>query len=597
MSSAPSGRYQSRLFNFLNKQSQRLTDQYDRTIRHIKVAAVWGAQILLYPVYLMVQAGLSAGRQLSQSAASGWPQIKAFTNSQPPETSPSVDTPIEQVLLEIKKLPLIIPETEVNALCLNSAQAITCLDTAAETHLTASPQTPGDVTISSSRSTFIQGVATRLETRALVLVTVTNQILDILTPHQQKKLAAKISWELADLKRQWRLAEASARRRTNQYRLSALEEQPRVLPPVKRFWHLMAWIQTSPVARAANLFQESSLIVINTPIQVNQPSLNESQTTLQLTPPAIAFLDRTFAELESHQLVPGTEVVVAISERTTRSLKTSSEKLIQQLQTQFGKLERSANLDNQTHTGIQALIYAAVDYFFGKHRAKLGANNLEQLRFNGNQQAKNQLRGHQFNSRPSAKQLSGLKFTDSIEPDPWLSWGDLYGSETPNQIRSNFNNSPNRLPEAYNSKTPVKPGNSILSIIKGYMGFKTAPGKLSVPTLNNEPNIEPAPLVIQPVAKIRTRPQQKSHRPTKPKTVGENVVNRSSKSLPANKKGAIAKPKAKNDLESKPDWIETPATPSGYVKHPLEQLLEWLDSAMLWLEELVAKMWHTLRGR
>jgi hypothetical protein len=50
-------------------------------------------------------------------------------------------------------------------------------------------------------------------------------------------------------------------------------------------------------------------------------------------------------------------------------------------------------------------------------------------------------------------------------------------------------------------------------------------------------------------------------------------------------------------MEAKPDWIETQATPSGYVKHPLEQVLGWLDSVMLWLEELVVKIWRWVRGR
>lgn len=626
MSSAPTGRYQSRLFNFLNKQSQRLTDQYDRTIRHLKVATVWGAQILLYPVYMMVQAGLSAGRQLSQSAAAGWPQIKALINPKPPETVPRIDTPIERVLDEVNRLPLTLTQgLEVNVICSSSANSITFLETEkARNHLTVAspqtiiPQTPGqiltpsqtDLSATTQTSGLIQGVATVIETRALVLVTIANQILDILTPQQQKKLAAKITWELADQRRQWRLAEASAHRFKAQRSLTALEEKPRVLPPARLFWHLMAWIQTSPVARAANLFQESTLVVSNTdsPTPLNQqPSLDESEILIQLAPTsAIAFLDRTFAELESHQLVPGTEVVVAISERTTRSLKASTEKLIQQLQTQLDKLDRSADLDSQSNpSGIQSLIYAAVDYFFGKPHSKLSGSNTEQLIINGNQQEiLHQLSGNQSTSLPSAKQLSGLKFADNTEPDPWLNWGDLYGSQTPNQGQSKIVNrrnkqSYNQLPEAFNSKIPIKPGNSIFSVIKRYLGFQAAPGKLSAPTRSNEPNIEPAPLVIQPSAKLKTRPQQKSNSPKKRKTSAPNAVKpRSKKALSATKStSAITTPSAKSDLESTPDWIETPATPSGYVKHPLEQLLEWLDSAMLWLEELVVKMWRALRGR
>jgi hypothetical protein len=113
----------------------------------------------------------------------------------------------------------------------------------------------------------IQGVATLIETRTLVLVTVDNQILDILTPQQQQKLASKISWEMADLLRQWRLAQASERQRVQ--RLGTTVNQRRLLPPMRLFWQLMAWVQTSPVAIAANLFQESAL--------VSSPELKTSQ--------------------------------------------------------------------------------------------------------------------------------------------------------------------------------------------------------------------------------------------------------------------------------------------------------------------------------
>jgi hypothetical protein len=42
-------------------------------------------------------------------------------------------------------------------------------------------------------------------------------------------------------------------------------------------------------------------------------------------------------------------------------------------------------------------------------------------------------------------------------------------------------------------------------------------------------------------------------------------------------------------------WIETKATLVGYIKHPLEQFLEWLDLGMLWLEKLGEKLWQWLR--
>jgi hypothetical protein len=42
-------------------------------------------------------------------------------------------------------------------------------------------------------------------------------------------------------------------------------------------------------------------------------------------------------------------------------------------------------------------------------------------------------------------------------------------------------------------------------------------------------------------------------------------------------------------------YIDTKATLVEYEKHPLEQVLEWLDVAMLWLEEAIAKIWKWIR--
>lgn len=53
--------------------------------------------------------------------------------------------------------------------------------------------------------TMVQGIATLLQPRRLVLVTNTNQILDILTPAQQRQLQWRIVWELATYYRQVRI--------------------------------------------------------------------------------------------------------------------------------------------------------------------------------------------------------------------------------------------------------------------------------------------------------------------------------------------------------------------------------------------------------
>ncbi|NEO81954.1 hypothetical protein [Moorena sp. SIO4G3] len=230
MSSPAKGPYRSRLFNFINRQSQRFADQIQRTIRHLKVAGVWGGQILLYPVYLLVQASLSAGRQISSSVKAGLPQLRTFNHTQPQETPPEADTAIQRVLqelnlgkftleLDLENLkpsngqpvtlnngqPILIERqrgTYLNngqpVVSLNNGQAVTPGQWATPNQTPA--QTP------TNEHMLIQGVACLLDNRGLVLVTVENQILDILTPQQQQKLTSRISWEVADLLRKWRLA-------------------------------------------------------------------------------------------------------------------------------------------------------------------------------------------------------------------------------------------------------------------------------------------------------------------------------------------------------------------------------------------------------
>jgi hypothetical protein len=480
-----------------------------------------------------------------------------------------------------------------------------------------------------------------LATHTLVLVTVQNQILDILTPQQQKKLASKISWEMANLRRQWRIAQASEHQFTQ--RLSGLD-QPRVFPPVRLFWNLMAWIQTSPVAIAANLFQESTLVrcgelkVEGFNLQPSnlqpsnlQPSTFKPSTfkpsTFQPSTPvkgALAFLDRTVAELESHQLVPGSEVVIALRD----SVGSRTQQLLQQLRSQSITSGDTASSPEASRTNntfrIQALIYVAIDYFFGRRRSNLPeTGSQEQTTILANQQGKaHQLSGRYSTARLPVAQPPNSELADAGEPDPWLTSSDLFGNSDALGLAQNpksklpwkrtFGAAQNPksaapLPEGFNSKTPVKPGNSVLGVVKRYLSFKQPPGKLSAPT-TGKLTVEPPKFVLQTpthrtdkVALPRqTQDRQKITAPTKRKTQPPNaVVARSTSISPAKAETTAiitpSSPSQNTHLEPAPDWIETPATPTGYVKHPLERLLEGVDLVMLWLEELVLKVWRWLQ--
>ncbi|HEY9635589.1 MAG TPA: hypothetical protein V6D14_19455 [Coleofasciculaceae cyanobacterium] len=654
MSSGSSGRYQSRLFNFLNRQALRLTDQYDRTVRHLKVAATWGVQILLYPVYLLAQASLSVGRQLSSAAEAGWPRLKALTRSRPQEPPPAADIPIQRVLNQVNTLELQIERFNVGRLTVESSAQSPNLGfehTYGEQLCNIEPSTSSTLPLgntydeqlatptqlsqtaqeSSNERYMIQGVASLLATRTLVLVTVENQILDILTAQQQRKLSSKISWEVANLRRQWRIAQTSNRQFT-QRSLTTLDKPP-VFLPMRLFWQLMAWVQTSPVAISANLFQESTLVSRcvspnqtlaltyrsrrqrELPMSNDQTKINQQvpQSVIRYAPipEAIAFLDRTVAELESNQLVPGSEVVIALGERT--------QKLLQPLQSKFMTPRHQAESPEVSQTNtfrIQALIYAAIDYFFGKHRRNLSQTDFqERSAILTNPQGQVQgLSGYHSNALPP-----NLELADATEPDPWLTWSDLYGTPDTQGLTHNppstihTRKSQVQLPAAFKGKMPAMPGNSIWNVIKRYLGGKQPPGKLSrsrtvesrgKPPESVVPNTQ---LTTQGgprgtvTTTLKNPSKQRDNAPTKRKTLSLAADARNTTiSPPMAATTAITTPSSSSSdahLEPAPDWIETQATPTGYVKHPLEQLLQWLDRGMLWLEELAMKIWRWLRHR
>ncbi|NEO74361.1 hypothetical protein, partial [Moorena sp. SIO3H5] len=89
----------------------------------------------------------------------------------------------------------------------------------------------------------------------------------------------------------------------------------------------------------------------------------------------------------------------------------------------------------------------------------------------------------------------------------------------------------------------------------------------------------------------KTTPKQSKHQPLAVVNSGNNKVQEPK----GNENGAIANSINDIDVEPNQDCIDTKATPEGYVKHPLERVLEWLDITILWIEELVVKSWRLLQ--
>ncbi|MCP2728816.1 hypothetical protein [Limnofasciculus baicalensis] len=815
MSSSTNTPYRSKLFNVVNRQSRRLMEKSERAIRNLKVAATWGAQILLYPAYLLVQATISAGRQLGGKAKSGFSKLNSSSQSKPsqPQTIiPPADTPIQEILKKITILPLPDVQTSFNKsqnltpqppalsgqgeedfilsspaqveaeILLSSAKRrgvkqviengairplkwteiiisqsslrglkllasglnhwrsaaltqninINNLSTKpnnfwspgffsfiqADASITQTedngtlipnshkltnntPQTEADSKLISHsqkltnntipnlgrQSWVIQGVATLLETRSLVLVTVENEILDILTPEQQQKLSARISWEIANLFRQWRIAGKSLLKK-QPHRFSSVAGANLFLP-VRMFWQLMGWVQTSPIAVTLNLFSESTLVT-----KINSPNLNLIKPLEPITAPLVnnpnlikplepapaplvkSILAKIIPEKALLFLEPkgkglDADTLAAESQSLVQELKNAilfrqqTQNPIQKLETQLITPQNSTSpteKDNSHPFWLQDLIYRAIDYFFGRSSNLLETNS-------DKEGGVNQLAGIAYSSNIQSKLTAS-----EIEPDPWLTWDDLFGKSdiadkniTPSQpthsiLKGDSAKNPPQLPERLNSKIAATGINSAWGLIHGYLKPKEnitiidndtreetseLQQGLGGESSKNLPNIigklvisfreqftveapgaialNPNPLVSlslgvstdipyptktpKPVKRRKNKQVAPTQNPIKVSETVSNldrpiipqtVTKTQNQQLITNKQKLTTTAKS-TDIQPAPDWIETKAIRTGYVKHPLELILEWLDMAIVWVEELflkvlewVQKLWRSI---
>ncbi|MEM8779783.1 MAG: hypothetical protein AAGF26_13095 [Cyanobacteria bacterium P01_G01_bin.49] len=565
MSSPDPSRYKSRLFNFLNRQSLRWRDRLIATAQHLRVAVEWGTQILIYPIYLMVQAGRTTQQQLNQT-------FKLATL--PSQTT--VDRPLEKVL---EKAEHCLNETETFA-NQNQKNTSSLINNATKLRqkIKESFLDPNLVleTIEENNKNLpilIQGMASNVDNHNLVLVDENNKTLDIFSKTQQTYLNTQIRLETANY--WYDLKKTKAKTKTKLISTVSLD-RGHILPPIRWFWKTMRWVQTSPVAIAINLFNESSLVhcpmtnsqmssrVIQFDNHVYYRDNGTSETSStnigqlrQLIQQAIYYFFREPSQDEiapssnTNQRLIDTSDSLKLSEKPSLKILPSRQTLSKLAQTPPTKSVQKwgQKLEKQDHNSdpfrLQVLIYAAIDYFFGKSRQTY---QIEE------------------NKKKADCNLGELPQNISNYPqieDPWLSWDDLYGETSP----LTTNNS--------NLSSPASSPQTVKVFYNSEQGQRKQIKK---------------PLKISKNLNYSAKRQTAKKSSAKPPKANKSVSNSTSVER--------YYPDHSTDIEASPqDWIETEAKSTGYVKHPLERVLEWLDFAVHWLEEWSAKLWRWLRKR
>jgi hypothetical protein len=494
------GRYQSQLLNVLNRQSQKLKDRSRLLWRHLKLAAVWGTQLVLYPIYAIFQMARIAGRQMGY-------RMQQFLAPGTPVASEDLPTDfaIQHVMAEFAPPP---PAVDLSLVVPFPLRWLRQLRRQAQ---------PPIVDVSLPQPIAVQGLASCLHTGDLVLVSADNRTHDVLTCDQQHQLQQRILWEIANY---WYLWRQYLRRKRY---LSGTPESLATLPqanwvtPVQWFWQLIAWIQYGPVANRLNLFQEVVLI--------ESPDSGWFRPRLGQLPMDVLTVRWGAMAYGGSQPLSGAGFWESLPEADW----------------------------------LARLIQAALRYFLGQPDQTAVGN------------------------QPGTVELpqSAPLMQDAWLDDPWLSPMGL-----------NFS-------DAEVMATPTSASSTL--------GLEERSQPESLPPLPDLPGLPPASWRARAGHLVQTVVGRLTGRAGFRPAVGHRLSGRSSgrSVVPTATGASYLQTEAGGDdtlTWQRPSrnaatttWIDVLATPIGYVKHPLEQLLDALDRALTWLEHQLSALWHRLQ--
>ena len=606
--------YKSRLFNFVNRRSLQFRDRIGETFRHLKVAAEWGAQLLISHLHWIFQPRNWTGEVLGTP-----PSHQALPPAESYLSEPPVDQPLEKILTAIEPW-FELPDASVLTANLNDVKADhsprkkeivlssqffqqiqqQLENPAPSQHLALppaiAPQNPNPRPLgnlvsqiknifSPTKDLVIRGISCVIENRQLVLTTADNEILDVLSLEQQNLLRQSIRAEMANYWYERRLQWSISQKMLGFIPL-VNEQTEKVLPPVQLLWQTLHWLESQSFRPKLPQLTQSALVPAT--------SLTTGGNAL------IQKLDQRVAALESQenklgqqlfqqfnqglQIVRHSAVVESSLEKTGQIIQkidfphqlqklNDSPQLSQLKRLNAEFLERISGQLTQTNLGnaiaplpnpgnslstpnaiepippdpfqIQVLIQAAIAYFFGQKSA---------------------------NAHLSGQNGKSLVSSTESMDDPWLTWEDLFIDRS---TEVNVVNSPETSPSlplrGLPKRTALKPSQSSKNRKKSQ---KKSQITRSTTSKSSKLSLQTSTLVETSVS-------------SQLDTILEEAIETALMTTTSQETG----------LDAAPDWIETEARAIGYHKHPLEQILEFLDIFILWLEENLKKIWYWLRNR
>ena len=606
--------YKSRLFNFVNRRSLQFRDRIGETLRHLKVAAEWGAQLLISPLHWIFQPRNWTGEVLGTASSN-----QALPPAETYLSDPPVDQPLEKILTAIEPWfelpdasaltgtlhdlkPENLPRKKEIVLSSQFFQQIQQqLESPTQPENLAlppaiAPQNPNPRPLgnlvsqiknifSPTKDLVIRGISCVIENRQLVLTTADNEILDVLSLEQQTLLKQSIRAEMANYWYERRLQWSISQKMLGFIPL-VNEQTEKVLPPVQLLWQTLHWLESQSFRSKLPQLTQSNLIPTT--------SLTTGGNAL------IQKLDQQVAALESQENKLGQQLFQQFNQglqivRSSPVVESSLEKTGQIIQKidfpyQLQKLNDSPQLNQLKRLNAEFLerisgqltqtnLSNALTSFKNPENSLVTPNAIEAIPpdpfqiqvliqaaiayFFGQKSANTHLSGQ------NGKSFVGS--TDSID-DPWLTWEDLFiDRSTKINVETSTETSPSLPLRGMPKRTALKPSQSGQIQKKSRKSSKIT---RSTTQKSSKSSLKTSNLTKTPVSSPLD-------------TILEEEIETALMTTNSQETG----------LDAAPDWIETEARAIGYHRHPLEQILELLDIFVLWLEENLKKIWHWLRNR
>lgn len=604
-----SGRYQSKLFNFLQAGSRKLATQLEKAGQQIRWIAQTGGHYLLIPVYAVYQATRFVGKQLAGVANPSASSTKTLgTAEDRASETPDGDRPISRVLSGVELVTVAaatadtkeswqVLVTEEDKSLPPQPQEVPALTTGrtglrqrvlnwipgkilarfgmkgdrpgtlvpmASLEQSLSVATPASE-IATSRP-VIQGIATLLQSRNLVLISDRNQILDILTPVQQQQLQARIDRELAaagdNLEGKCLSSQATHAVLTG----SPSQKQLPSVKRLRRLRQLIAGVQPVPLgnlldrslAKVGDLLQPSPLVLqpdgvsdVPEPQKTVSPR-HQGQPKIEAV---LLKMDAAVARWEEMPFPQGGTLSQTVADRGESLLK-GIQNLAIALVTDPQPDTTDSELSQEQQSlslQMQRLIQSAVDYFFGTSDQALtgdGDRPLTHTEVSGKDlpQKFENVKALSGNSEAATGQLSSNPELDQLPDSFW-------GVEAVEQ----FLNPPYPTTRRIGQSRPVSQS-SLRKSTKG--NHRRVQPQRSVPRT-----------AVQPTATVTVEPTSRVSRPS---PVVDSPVQ-----LPP-----------QVQTQAKRDWIDVEIAEVEYIMHPLEQALKWFDQILVWLEEKLIQGWQ-----